>query len=239
MKIAICDDSEEIRLEIAELIKEQCPEAAIYHFSSGEVIIGSPNEYDIIFLDIAMGGISGLEAAELLRERQEKSGGKKSIIIFVTAFKEHMPEAFDVNAFHYLIKPPDREKLARVLERALKEANFAESTECIVIKSFGKQRKLFLHDIYYIESSNKKTVYHTKNGIYEAYGKMEELEAKLSGSFYRCHRCFLVNLENVSSYGYDEIRTVNGERLILAKKKYPDFVKAYLRYAKGGGIVNV
>ena len=147
MKIAICDDSEEIRLEIAELIKEQCPEAAIYHFSSGEGIIGSPNEYDIIFLDIAMGGISGLEAAELLRERQEKSGGKKSIIIFVTAFKEHMPEAFDVNAFHYLIKPPDREKLARVLERALKEANFAESTECIVIKSFGKQRKLFLHDI--------------------------------------------------------------------------------------------
>ncbi len=79
MKIAICDDSEEIRLEIAELIKEQCPEAAIYHFSSGEGIIGSPNEYDIIFLDIAMGGISGLEAAEILRERQEKSGGRKRL----------------------------------------------------------------------------------------------------------------------------------------------------------------
>ncbi len=197
MKIAICDDSEEIRLEIAELIKEQRPEAEVTQFSSGEGILCSPEKYDIVFLDIAMGGISGLEAARRLRERQEKNGDKKSIIIFITAFKEHMSEAFDVNAFHYLIKPPDKEKLAHVFRRALKEASFAESAECIVIKSFGKQQKLFLHDIYYIESCNKKTIYHTKNGIYEAYGKMEELEAKLGGGFYRCHRCFLVNMENI------------------------------------------
>lgn len=237
MKIAICDDAKEIRLEIAEMIKARCPEAAIADFSSGEGIVCSPEEYDIIFLDIAMGGLTGLEAAKRIREKQ--SGGRKSLIIFITAFKEHMQEAFDVNAFHYLVKPIDREKFSEVFARALKEITFADNSEYIVIKSLGRQQKLFLHDIYYIESSNKKAVYHTKNGVFEAYGKMEELETKLGGSFYRCHRCFLVNLENICSYGYDEIRVVNGERLILAKKKYSDFVKAYLRYAKGGGIVNV
>lgn len=235
MKIAICDDSEEIRLEIADLIKNRCPEALITQYSSGEGIACSPEEYDIIFLDIAMGGLSGLEAAKRIRENRIR----KSIIIFITAFREHMQEAFDVNAFHYLIKPIDREKFADVLDRALKEISFTENAEYMVIKSFGRQQKLFLHDIYYIESSNKKAVYHTKNGIFEAYGKMEELEEKLGDSFYRCHRCFLVNMENICSYGYDEIRVVNGEKLILAKKKYSDFVKAYLRYAKGGGIVNV
>lgn len=143
-----------------------------------------------------------------------------------------MSEAFDVNAFHYLIKPIDKEKLTEVFDRAAREISFAENTEYIVIKSFGRQQKLFLHDIYYIESSNKKAVYHTKNGIFEAYGKMDELEAKLEASFYRCHRCFLVNLENVRSYGYDEITVVNGEKLNMAKSKYAAFVKAYLRYAK-------
>ena len=234
MKIAICDDNEEIRIEIAELIKEQCPEAAVYHFSSGEGILGSPNEYDIIFLDIAMGGLSGLEAAGLLRERQEKIGGKKSIIIFVTAFKEHMPEAFDVNAFHYLVKPPDREKLARVLERALKEANFAESTECIVIKSFGKQQKLFLHDIYYIESSNHKVVLCLKDGAFSCYAKIRDLEAELGDQFFRVHKGYLVNLAYVEGYSKTELTLTNGEKLLISKYKYQDFVKAYLRFVKRG-----
>lgn len=235
MKIAICDDSEEIRLGIAELIKKRRPEAAVVCFASGEALICAPEEYGVIFLDIAMDGLSGLETAKRIREKQVK----KSIIIFITAFREHMQEAFDVNAFHYLIKPIDKEKFTEVLDRALKEASLSENSEYIVIKSFGRQQKLFLQDIYYIESSNKKTIYHTKNGIYEAYGKMEELETRLKSRFYRCHRCFLVNMENICSYGYDEIRVVNGEKLIMAKSKYSDFVKAYLRYAKEGGIVNV
>lgn len=239
MKIAVCDDSKEIRLEIADLIKKQSDNAKIDFFDSGEAITASDEKYDIIFLDIAMKELSGIGAAKSIRERQEKFGGKKSIIIFITAFKDYMEEAFDVNAFHYLVKPIDSEKFSRVFSSAVKEADFEKRDGYIMVKSGGVQHKLFLRDIYYVESSNKKAIYHTKNGVFSTYGKMEDLESRLGGSFYRCHRCFLVNMESICSYGFDEITVINGDKLLLAQKKYSDFVKAYLRYAKEGGIVNV
>ena len=67
----------------------------------------------------------------------------------------------------------------------------------------------------------------------------EELEKELGNAFYRCHRCYLVNMEKICAYSADTIQVVGGDELILAQKKYTDFVKRYMRYAKDGGIVNV
>lgn len=238
MKIAVCDDSREIRGEIASLVKERQSGLETAEFGSGEELLRCGEDFDMIFLDISMKTLSGIETAERLRERQEKMPFK-SIIVFVTAFSDYMQSAFDVNAFHYLVKPLDREKFGAVFDRAMKEICLRQNLRSVMIKTGGVQKKLYLKDIYYVESSNKKTVFHTKNGVFDSYGKMEELESRLGGSFYRCHRCFLVNMESICSYGFDEITVINGENLLLAKKKYPDFVKTYLRYAKEGGIVNV
>jgi DNA-binding LytR/AlgR family response regulator len=68
---------------------------------------------------------------------------------------------------------------------------------------------------------------------------MEDWESELVDSFYRCHRGYLVNLEKITAYSVDTIDLINGDSLILAQKKYADFIKAYMRYAKDGGIVNV
>ena len=114
-----------------------------------------------------------------------------------------------------------------------------QSKKYIVIKNSGTQQKIYLKDIYYIESSNKKVIYHTKNGRFDTYGKMEELEKELGNAFYRCHRCYLVSMEKICAYSADTIQVVGGDELILAQKKYTDFVKRYMRYAKDGGIVNV
>lgn len=108
-----------------------------------------------------------------------------------------------------------------------------------MLKNASMQNKVYLNDIYYIESSNKKVIVHKKDGIFELYGKMDEFEEELGDSFYRCHRCFLVNMEKISAYSSDTIKLINGETLILAQKKYPEFIKAYMRYAKSGGVVNV
>lgn len=62
---------------------------------------------------------------------------------------------------------------------------------------------------------------------------------ELGNAFYRCHRCYLVNMEKICAYSADTIQVVGGDELILAQKKYTDFVKRYMRYAKDGGIVNV
>ena len=96
-----------------------------------------------------------------------------------------------------------------------------------------------LKDIYYIESANKKVIAHTSAGVLISYGKMEDFEKLTGGGFYRCHRCYLVNMEHITSYNVSTIQVANGDKLILAQKKYSDFVKQYMIYAKNGGIVNV
>ena len=114
-----------------------------------------------------------------------------------------------------------------------------QAKKYIIVKSTGAQKKLLLRNIYYIESGNKKVIIHTTDGTLEVYGKMEELENRLGSTFYRCHRCYLVNMEKISAYSADNIQVINGDNLLLARKKYSDFIKTYMRYVKNGGIVNV
>ena len=82
-------------------------------------------------------------------------------------------------------------------------------------------------------------IIHTRTGILDSYGKMDEWEQMTGSGFYRCHRCYLVNMEQIVSYNADTIKVVNGDKLILAQKKYNDFIRQYMKYAKDGGIVNV
>ena len=241
MKIVVCDDDRTAREQITYLIKEQKPEAEIVTFECGEDIIKSQESFEISFLDIEMKETSGIDVAKYMREEQEKRGKDKSIIIFVTGYREYMEDAFDVNAFHYLVKPVDEKKFHTVFNRALKEVSAKTKLKklSVIIKYNGMQKKVLLKDIYYIESSNKKVVFHTKDGKIDTYGRMDDWEAELGDSFYRCHRGYLVNLEKIIAYNVDTIDLINGDSLILAQKKYSDFIKAYMRYAKDGGIVNV
>lgn len=240
MRIAVCDDDRPIREELSRLIQKQVSDADITEYQSGEALIHAGADFDIYFLDIEMDSVSGMELARHIREREENSG-KRSILIFVTGYREYMGEAFDVNAFHYLVKPIDEEKFAEVLDRAWKETSaFCEQEKrYIMVKSLGAQQRLFLKNIYYIESRNKKVIIHTTDKTLEVYGKMEELENRLGGTFYRCHRCYLVNMEKISAYSADNIQVTNGDNLLLARTKYSDFIKAYMRYMKNGGIANV
>lgn len=240
MRIAVCDDDRAIREELFRLIQKQMPEADIMEYQSGKELINARGNFDIYFLDIEMGEMSGMDIARRIRE-QEENGRQRSIIIFVTGYREYMEAAFDVNAFHYLIKPIDTEKFSEVFRRAWKEAAaFCEQEKkYIIVKSSGTQQKILLKNIYYIESGNKKVIFHTTDGTLEVYGKMEELEKGLGNTFYRCHRCYLVNMEKISAYSADNIQVINGDNLLLARKKYSDFIKTYMRYVKNGGIVNV
>lgn len=240
MRIAVCDDDQAIREELFRLIQKQVSEVDIVEYQSGEELINARGNFDIYFLDIEMGMVSGMDIARRIRE-QEESGRQRSIIIFVTGYREYMEAAFDVNAFHYLIKPIDEAKFSDVFNRAWKEASvfLEQAKKYIIVKSSGTQQKLLLKNIYYIESGNKKVIFHTTDGTLEVYGKMEELENGLGNTFYRCHRCYLVNMEKISAYSADNIQVINGDNLLLARKKYSDFIKTYMRYVKNGGIVNV
>lgn len=240
MNIAICDDEEKVRKQIASLIKKLESDVKISSFAKGLDMLSDRKFFDICFLDIEMGDISGIELAKKIRKEQGNSG-KRSIIIFVTAFREYMEDAFDVNAFHYLVKPIKEKKFAEVFQRAVKEvATVDERREkYVIVKDGESKRKLLLREIQYIESSDRKVVFHMDNGLTETYARMYDLENELGDLFFRTHRCYIVNLEKVTAYSANSIQVLNGDSVMLAEKKYTDFVKTYLRYAKNGGIVNV
>lgn len=232
MEIAVADDEKIIRNHICKLIKKQNPEYNLFAYETGEELLASEKSFDIIFLDIHMEGMNGIEAAKILREKSDYT-----IIIFITALKEYLLEVFDLYAFHYLLKPIDEEKFSGVLKKAVEAVKHSQSN-----KLFIKTKNITIDqsEIIYIESRGKKADIHTTDGkSIEIYSSMDEFEKQLGDNFYRCHRAYIVNMSHITQYDKESITVINGERVYLTKKKYGEFVKAYMWYLQNEGVSGV
>ena len=228
MNIAICDDESRIREGISSILKEEFREAKISEFSSGKKLLDAVNhEYmpDIVLLDIAMEGMDGMETAKKLREFSDM------LLIFVTGVKEQVFRAFDVGAFHYLLKPVEKKKLLEVMKRAVAEVEKTGARKkYMLVKVAGGCRKVNIEDILYAESNGRKVILHMNREKLEFYDKMDELEQRLGEGFYRCHRSYLVSLAEVRGYDSTSITLSNSEVIYLAKRKYSEFVQTYCRF---------
>lgn len=229
LKIAVCDDDKWIRTYLKTVIERELS-AKPDLYASGEELLLAQEVYDILFLDICLkngentGQKNGMETA---REIHGKTG---TLIIFITAATDYVYEAYDVEAFHYLLKPIDEKKLCEVLHRAAEKAEGKQSRQPLLIKSSGKFLRIPIEDIYYGENEGRKITLHTKNGMFSYYEKMEELEQKLGDDFFRSHRGYLVHLQEVAAYDRTSITLSCGDVVFLAKQKYNDFVAAYMNY---------
>ena len=230
--IAIVDDEKIIREHIKKMIENNQQEYVIDTYSAGEELLRTDKLYHIVFLDIQMDGMNGIDTARALRQKSEDT-----VLIFVTGVKEYVFDAFDVAAFHYLIKPINEQKFTSVFERAVLEVEKKKqhSMGQLFVKTRYRNVTLEQKDILYVESRAKKVEIHTKTDVMEAYASIGELEKQLKENFYRCHRGYLVNLALITEYSNDSITLNNGESIILVKEKYGEFVKVYMRYLKNGG----
>lgn len=239
IKIAVVDDEKQIREQIRKRIQNIQINSHVDTYSTGEELLAGKKYYDVIFLDIQMDGMNGIETAKKLRAQSavNGTGRKESILIFITGIKEYVFDAFDVAAFHYLLKPIQEKKFTMVLERAISEVEKRKqyNREQFFIKTRTRNLTLDQSSILYIESRAKKVEIHTVREIIEIYAAISELERQLSGSFYRCHRGYLVNMAFIAEYDSSSITLSNGEDIILTKDKYSEFVKVYMRYLKEGG----
>lgn len=233
MKIAIVDDEKIIRKEMESFIRERTSDCSVDGYDTGEELLLAEKKYDIVFLDICMEGKNGIDIARSLRRNEQPP-----VLIFVTAIKDYVFEAFDVAAFHYLLKPVDPLKFGEVLERAIREVKKREKTEILFIKSGNRTVPLKKGGILYVESRGKKAEIHTDRETIAMYASLNGLEAELGAGFYRCHRGYLVNLGYVSEYHHDAILLTNGETIYMAKEKYQEFVREYMRYLKNGGVMH-
>ena len=232
IRIAIVDDEKVIREHIKNLIEDKHVECLIDTYSTGEALLQVDKCYDIVFLDIQMDGMNGIDTARILRQKTEHT-----VLVFITGIKEYVFDAFDVAAFHYLIKPIDEQKFADVFKRAVLEVGKKkqQANGQLFVKTRYRNITLEQNDVLYIESRGKKVEIHTKTEVIDAYAGIGELEKQLKQNFYRCHRGYLVNLAFIMEYSNDSITLNNSESIILAKEKYGEFVKVYMRYLKNGG----
>ncbi|BCN29423.1 LytR/AlgR family response regulator transcription factor [Anaeromicropila herbilytica] len=232
LQIAICDD-EDIILEYItrltnEIIKSENLSCNIHSYSSGEQLIEENVLFDVILLDIGMNHLNGIEVAKKIRESSD------AVIIFITALKEYVFDAFDVGAFHFLIKPIEKNKFFEVFVKAVKQRGDSRTGEAFLIKAGSTFQKIEPTKVYYAENHGRKIVLHMKDKQVETYGKMDEYELRLGENFYRCHRGYLVNLSEIYSYDRMNIVLKNGDHIYLSKQRYSDFVGTYMRYLKDG-----
>lgn len=230
LNIAICDDDpffiDTFAAVLGEYLAEFDIKFQIHRFLKGESLIKAADIYDILFLDIKLGSLSGLDTARMLRERRTQVP-----IVFLTSYKQYVFEAFDVEAFHYLLKPITPQKLYFVVDRLLNRLE-QERISYLTFKSGSAVHTIPFGDILYGEVMDRKIFIHTTNEVVEFYGKIQELEEKMQSDFFRCHRSYLVNLSKVKRFEKTDILLTNGETIPLSKRKYAGFSVAFFDYIR-------
>jgi DNA-binding LytR/AlgR family response regulator len=211
LRALIVDDEAPARGELRYLLAAH-PEVEIVGEAASATeapALAAGLRYDVVFLDVEMPGMTGLEAARLVLDRRERPA-----VVFVTAHERYAVQAFAVEAFDYLVKPVDPEQLARVVQR-LQRARSRETPplEKVAVVSAGGAKTLLDYDaIHWIEADGDYSRVHTYDRVYLATSSLRELEELLpSTRFARIHRSHLVNLAKVAA-----VRRAGPDRIRLA-----------------------
>ena len=214
LKIAICDDlqadRELLKAYVTDFTNKNKIPAEIDEYTCGEDFLKCCAErYDLVFLDIFMNGINGIETARKLVEKTERTK-----LIFCSTSSEFALESYEVYAFNYLLKPVDKDKLNLVLERFV--GKYA-SAQAIEVNIGRKQEKINVSDILWVESARKKCIFHTKQGEIEVIAKFSEIFEKLSEyDFIKPIRYAIVSLNEIANIRTD-ITLSNGEVIPISR----------------------
>lgn len=222
-KIAVVEDNpaaaEKLKGFLERFSREQKEEFDIKVFPDGiSFLDGYRQVYDMVFMDIELPGLNGMEAARRLR-----AVDKKITLIFVTNIAGYAVKGYEVDAADYLVKPVhygDFElKLKRVTARSREE-----SEAILVVRQSGVMR-LLLREIQYIEVRGHKLIFHTENGEVTGGGSLLETEEKLKGKgFLRCNKCYLVNHKYIAAVEGYTVVISGGERLIISRPRKKAFM---------------
>ena len=193
----IVDDEAPARSELRYLLAAH-PEVEIAGeaASAAEALtLARDTAFDVVFLDVEMPGLSGVDAAALVRERRDPPA-----VVFVTAHDRYAVDAFAVEAFDYLVKPVDPERLARVVERLRERTSEnALPVEKIPVVSAGGTELLDFDQVHFVQADGDYSRVHTYDRSYLCTASLGELEERLGPRFARIHRSHLVNLAKVAA----------------------------------------
>lgn len=232
LKLAICDDDPFMEKEITDHISKYMAEKnrmpyCVSSFSNGRSLLETDCNFDLIFLDIQMERPDGMETARMLRKRKNHS-----LMVFVTVLEEYVFDAFEVEAFDYLIKPLDNDHFRRTMDRALKSLE-QQTTKSIVVRRGNSCEVIPLAQIMYCEVQGRKLYIHQSSGkITDYYDRLENFERRVDGRFFKCHRSYLVNFDYVLGCNAGQLTLSQGDVIPVSRLRERDLTQALLHYMK-------
>lgn len=191
-----------------------------YLFNAGKY------SYDLIFLDIRMDDINGMELAKRIREED-----KGVLLVFVTSEREFVFEGYEVNAYRYILKPISDEKLADVLDYARKNAVRDEVS--IVLKIDNEIVRIMRSDIIYVEVKGHYVDIHASDEIITCKMSFEDVLSKINGNselFIKTHRSYAVNIDKILKIGRTELTLTGKEIIPVSKSMYESVNRAFIKY---------
>lgn len=227
LKMALCDDEAVTREALSRLVSAYAEQNSLtlqlQQFASGEELLKNMEpDTNIVLLDIRMNGITGMNAARVLRERSSEA-----LIIFITSMTQYALEGYEVHAFGFLRKPVRAQQLTWLLDDAMDHLKAHQAEPLLFAKHSGIVL-LEVGQILYFETTGHETTVSMADGKqYSGSTPLGELEGQLtSRGFFRLHKGYLINLSQVVEISQTSVRMKNGQEIPLSKHRRKDFLAA-------------
>jgi len=234
--IAICDDSKKDADYLVECCKKTnlLPSSVYSVFSDGIDLVKDfkqkPNNniYNIIFLDVDMPKMSGITAGEIIRNLD-----KNVIIVFVSSYPQFAIDAYECEAFRYLLKPYTVDQLRAILKKAIGKIDI--QNQYYIVKLRQEKRRFKISDLYYVECVRKHLIYHfeDENDYIEVTDKLNNafLSLKKYG-FVQVHQGYIVNLEKIKEFSANGVVLVNKAQIPISSRRKGDVLLSYAQYVE-------
>ena len=233
MRICFCDDEASTRSQFERMAAawaEQRGEAAelqLYNSAEQRLFeVGQPEAqelvFDLILLDIQMGGMDGITLARQLRAQD-----KRVTLAFLTAAREYVFEGYEVQAVRYLLKPMQQEKVFELLDLA--RQNLQEQPS-LILNCADEKKKLYLSQIAAIEAQGHYLIFHTTTGQLQQKASLSSLAGHLGDSFVMSHRSFYVNLAHLLRISRTECTLDTGLTVPVSRGAYKNLNEQFIRY---------
>lgn len=229
VRIAICDDQKELRVEVQQLLQEYMAEHQksfeLEMYETGKNLLMEEKPFDIILMDIELEYENGIDII------QNYPYKKISKVIFVTSHIEEMPKGYHVRAFRFLIKPVDKGVFYEALTEALKE--IMEDGR-LLVRDGEHEVMIRYSEICYIEAASRAVCVRTEDNTYIFGENIEKIRGLLTGpQFYQTHRSYIVNMDYIGEVHKTELVMRNGERVKISMLKTKEFKdKIYFTYIR-------
>ncbi|MCD8293906.1 MAG: LytTR family DNA-binding domain-containing protein [Clostridia bacterium] len=188
--------------------------------------------YDIVFMDIELPMMNGMDCARKLRELDARVA-----LVFVTNMVQYSVKGYEVDATGYVVKPVEYFSFSLLMDKIMDRIRYANENY-VVVRNNDSMVRIMLTDLIYIEVMDHYLIYHASDGNeYRQLGKIKDQEEQLSGyDFFRCSNSFLVNMRYIKSIDGSNICLLDGNMLPISRKRKKDFLTALNSYFRKGGV---